>query len=204
MMDTPKMITINRAQKSQSGKTLRVQDKVDMRWYSTKAWELEQMAGHTIYAQTSESEWQGQPQYWINDYTTPEGQAQAVQAAPLQGQQPATVNPAPAPLAPPSLQGAGSGPAYPPPAAPPNLPRIGSTERERANYAQAGKAIDRDASIVAQVLCKTVTFSTVDAAFYAYIAVYEMVREWQATGRTPQAEQDSVNQAPLPGDDIPF
>ena len=161
-MDQAKMITIQQTRRSQSGKSLGVQDKVDMRWYNTKAWELETMVGQTIYAQTSESEWQGRPQYWINDYTMPEGQAAAPPNVPPQYD---------------PLHGAGTGPA---------------------------RVVDRDASIVAQVLCKTVTFSTVDAAFYAYIAVYEMVREWQVTGRTPEAEHAGSRANEPLNDDIPF
>ena len=58
---------IQAANASKSGKTLRVQ--VNGQWYSTKHWELQNMVGQEITAQVSQSDFQGTPMHWLNDYT---------------------------------------------------------------------------------------------------------------------------------------
>jgi hypothetical protein len=78
-MDTPKMITIQEARRSQSGKTLGIRDQ-DGTWYQTKCWDLELATGHTIYAMTSISEFQGKQMHWINSYEYPAGATPPVQA----------------------------------------------------------------------------------------------------------------------------
>ena len=58
---------IQAANASKSGKTLRVQ--VNGQWYSTKHWELQNLIGQEITAQVSQSDFQGTPMHWLNDYT---------------------------------------------------------------------------------------------------------------------------------------
>ena len=103
MPDIPKMITIQEARRSQSGKSLGIQDRTDNMWYQTKDWSLEMMVGATIYAQTSTSEFNGKQMHWINSYSMPEGQVGVPVPAPPQGQplvgSHPQVNPAPAPMA---------------------------------------------------------------------------------------------------------
>lgn len=182
-MDTPKMITIQEARRSQSGKSLGIRDQ-EGRWYNSKCWDLEMAVGMTITAMTSESEWQGKAQYWINSYTMPEGQV--VQPAP---NAPGAIAPnAPAPMAPiPPIQTAVQLPQAPIPAQP--------------------TQVDRDASIVAQTLCKTVTFSNIAEACLAYRHAYHWYLEDFVHGR---AEAEANEQAQNQGhdgfgdQDIPF
>lgn len=150
-MDTPMMLTISQVRRSQSGKSLSCLAHDD-RWYQSKCWDFENMAApFTIYAQTSENEWQGKPMYWINDYSLPE------QALPQQTHVPA-----------------------PPPTAPaPQDPALAQGTRERTvPVAPVPQAVDRDASIVAQTLCKTVTFTSMKDAWTAYITTYQLYLDW--------------------------
>jgi len=189
-MDTPKMITIQEAQMSQSGKTLRVKDQ-DGRWYSTKMWAMDQMVGQTIYAQTSESDYQGKPVYWINDYTMPEGQVGVPVPAMPQGQQvnrgAVPVNPAPAPLAP--------------------IPPIQTAVQHPQPLGMA-QPVDRDASIVAQTLCKTISFSGIDQAWMAYTTLYDFYIQWRDKGgidlRAAEANEQAQNQGQMADQEIPF
>ena len=70
---------IQKAQPSKSGKTLGVQ--IAGQWYSTKAFEMQNMVGQSITFETSTSEFNGTTMHWLNDYTvdsassTPSGQA---------------------------------------------------------------------------------------------------------------------------------
>lgn len=59
--------------------------------------------------------------------------------------------------------------------------------------------IDRDASIVAQALCKSVQFANIEQAWQAYTTVYRNYAAWDP--RQPVAEQP---QQPEFNDDIPF
>lgn len=71
---------IEEARQSQSGKTMGV--KINGHWYSSKAFELENMVGQTIEGQTSASEWNGKTMMWLNDYKeVPASADDAMQAA---------------------------------------------------------------------------------------------------------------------------
>lgn len=159
-MNTQTIITIEQARQSQSGKSLGVQDRATGTWYITKCWDLQNMVGQTITAQTSESDWQGKPQYWINDFYLPDGQPGG------QGPSgPPAVNvPAPQPTAP------------RPPAQPPRV------DTGPAAHTPVPPAVDRDASIVAQTLCKTVSFSSIDQAWMAYTTLYDFYIQWRDKG----------------------
>jgi hypothetical protein len=183
-MDTPKMITIQEARRSQSGKTLGIRDQ-DGTWYQTKLWDLEMMTGATVYAMTSISEWQGKQMHWLNSYEMPEGQVGVSVPAPPQGQQPQSVNPAPAPMAP--LQ-----------------PIQTPVQHPQASATAQPQQVDRDASIVAQTLCKTVTFSNIDAAWSAYLTIYASYMDWRDKGLSPQAEANETVQQQGVSDEIPF
>jgi len=179
-MNNQTMITIQQAKHSQSGKTLGIQSS-DGTWYQTKNWELEQQIGNAIYADTSASEFNGKTMHWINDYRLPE-QAQTV---PGHVQQPPSMAPQP--------QAVTSPPA----------PQTAPVARSPVTPAPT-KGIDRDASIVAQTLCKTVTFHTIDEAWAAYKQLYAGYVAW-AAGYDPQAEaQSQQQQYDAPSDEIPF
>jgi len=159
------MITIQEARRSQSGKTLGIRDQ-DGVWHQTKCWDLEMATGHTIYAMTSISEFQGKQMHWINSYEHPAG------ATP---------------------------PVLPPP------PAIQTpVQHPQAPIPPQPQQVDRDASIVAQTLCKTVTFSNIDAAWSAYLTVYGSYMDWRDKGHTAQAEANETVQQQGFSDDIPF
>jgi len=67
--------------------------------------------------------------------------------------------------------------------------------------------VNRDASIVAQTLCKSITFTDPDSAFKAYTNIYGMYTTWAQHGDPgavyAQAQQDAHEPA-FPTDDIPF
>ena len=76
-------------------------------------------------------------------------------------------------------------------------------------------AVDRDASIVAQTLCKTITFSNAQEAFTAYSWLYDKYIVWSKANPVPSQEEQLVQQAqaqspvdernpPAFDDDIPF
>ena len=179
MMDETKLLTVERAQRSQSGKTLSVLS--GDRWYTTKHFELGNMIGMAIHCQTSESDWQGKPMYWINDYTIP-------------GNQPGTVQPPVPPIqAPPPIQ------------TPVNMPQ--QAMMPPLPSTTAPQAINRDASIVAQTLCKTVTFTTIQDAWAAYKLIYAAYQGWlEGPDHQDEAEQTLQAQAQAPEfvDNIPF
>jgi len=56
---------IERAQRSKSGKSLRVL--VNGQWYSTNNWALEQCIGRTIQFEVGTSEYMGSTVFWAND-----------------------------------------------------------------------------------------------------------------------------------------
>jgi len=90
--------------------------------------------------------------------------------------------------------------------APPQQP----AQAPQAPITPQAPAVDRDASIVAQCLCKTVTFSTYQEAWRAYVVLYGRYMEWSLqSDRPPQAESEQVLQAQQAqaeeySDDIPF
>lgn len=160
MPDIQQMLTINRVMRSQSGKTISLLSHDD-RWYSSKCWDLETMAlPYTIYAQTSENDYNGKPMYWINDYTMPE---------------------------------VAGGPAVP------SQPVMPPPQPPKPHSGLVPGVVNRDASIVAQTLCKTITFTGVSGAIAAYKALYAEYLAWADRGCT-----DAPPVPAMPDDNIPF
>lgn len=154
--------TIQQAQHSKSGKTLSVL--VNDQWYSTKHFELQNMIGQEITAQTSESEFNGKVMHWLNDYsptnatTTPAGQVfdQAHAQAPPMG------SPAP--------------PSY--------LPADGRGDPGTPQPSPQTASVDKNASITALALTKCIqNIQTTEAAFQAYKNLYYMAIEWNPGDR---------------------
>ena len=177
-MNQQTMITICEARPSQSGKTLGIKDQAGQ-WYSTKNWELQNMVGQAIYAETSASEFNGKLMHWINEYTVPDGTSQPPQTVPGA-----------------TYTQAGGQPQQ--------------AQAPQALIRACAPPVNRDASIVAQTLCKTVTFNSYQEAWKAYTALYAKYQEWASQpDRPPQAESEQVLQAQQAqaeeySDDIPF
>jgi len=94
-------------------------------------------------------------------------------------------------------------PATPPPPAAPQPPVAPPPVAPPATVA----TVNRDASIVAQTLCKSITFTDPDSAFKAYTNIYGMYTTWAQHGDPgavyAHAQQDAHEPA-FPADDIPF
>ncbi len=146
---------IQQARQSKSGKTLSVQ--INGQWYTSKAFELQNMVGQTITFTSSVQEFpDGGSCTWLNDYqdagqsTTPA--AQAFDAA--HAQAPPIGQPMPPQTA----------AVAPPPMHPSNAPQK--------------PQIDRDASIIAQALTKSVTCANAQQAWESYVYLYNKILEW--------------------------
>ena len=164
-------ITITDSRPTKTGKNLSIQDQ-NGNWYCTKAWDLANHIGQTIEAHITQQTFpDGGSIDWINDYNFAGG-------------------PAPAHAVDPHVTGhaappAGYAQARPQQPAPPLPPLPG--ERWTPPPAPTPTAqVDRDASIVAQALCKTVTFSKPSDAWAAYKSFYQRYMEWKVRHNQPK------------------
>ena len=171
MPNQTKMITIVRAQPSQSGKTLRVQDHDEI-WYSCKDFGLQNHIGQAGMIEWSQQNFpDGGAVKWLNSFT-PQGAAPQTPIPP----QPAPTAPQTPSQSAPQIQD----PVQPTSAQPPS--------------------VDRYASIVAQTLCKAVTFSDITQAWLAYIDLYNRYLAWRDAGGAdvPAAENQELQRQPEP------
>lgn len=176
-MTDRKQITIVETRPSQSGKTLGVKDQQGQ-WWTTKLFQFAEMQGQTIDAGVSSSDFNGKTIWWINDF---------VAAAP-----PPTYGAQSEP--PPGNAGFAASAAVPapvPPASPQHPPQP--------------QQADKDASIAALSLCKSLEFANSQQALAAYQFLYLAVRDWDHN--TPGGNDPRQAQVPAvlePHDDIPF
>ena len=224
MTDTPKMITIQSAGKSKNNKWLLVYDQMNVRYLST-CWELESMVGSTIFGQTGSKQTDDGVIHFLNSWQYPEGwptmpEGQQAAPPPHPGQPPMPVGPGP------SLSPSAGGPPLqaPPPIQTPvqhpqapirPQPQPGDPLAALRDAHPKPQPVDRDASIVAQTLCKTVTFSSPRAAWRAYMDFYALYTQTPWMNVTPpadpaegpwQGEAEANEQAQNQGfdDDVPF
>ena len=174
-MNVSKMLNILRAQPSKSGKTLSVQAQDG--WYQCKDFTLGDFVGQTINANTCTQNFpDGGSIQWINDYTSPDAVSPGHAQSPVQPSAHVTVNnPQPAVAAP------------------------------QATTSAQPSSVDRDASIVAQALCKAVQFATAEQAWAAYKSIYGGYLAWADAGCPNSVQSEKpANQAPEYDDDFPF
>ena len=145
-MNTPKMITIQGAKRSADGKWLLLTDQDNITYLSNKCWDLEMMVGATVMAQTNMLSGQDGPTWFLNSYQMTDGQ----------------------PTPPASI------PAPPPIQTPVQMPQQPPVQHPQAPVPAQPRQVDRDASIVALTLCKTVTFSNIGLAWTAYTELYAL------------------------------
>ena len=161
------MLTITEARQSKSGKTLGIKDHTG-KWYTTKCWELQGMIGQAIYAETSVSSFNGNDMTWINEYR-------------VGGQQQGPAQQAPVPQY-------GSS-QYDKPHVQAAQQQMNETVRQRVDQPPQPPTVNRDASIFAQAMCKSITFTDPKIAFNAWCYLYGAYEDWASR---PDAEQQEI------------